>query len=73
MAALDTIEGRVAAAVSEIDADGVLSWRFGELARAGYRPDDAVLLARAPEVDLHVAVDLVLRGCEPALALRILL
>jgi len=73
MAALDTVEGRIAAAVSEIDADGVLSWRFRQLARAGYRPNDAALLARASEVDLHVAVDLLSRGCDQDTALRILL
>jgi len=35
MAALDTAELTAVAAVSEIDVDGVLSWRFGELRRAG--------------------------------------
>ena len=73
MSALETAELRVAAAVEETDADGVLTWRYESLRRAGYLPNDAARLARARSVDLHQAVELVERGCEPAIALRILL
>ena len=51
----------------------VTGWRLEELRRAGYDERSALLLALRGEVDLHVATDLVRRGCPPATALRILL
>ena len=48
-------------------------WRSEVLERAGYRPDAAEQLAQRTDVDLHRAVELVERGCPPALALEILL
>ena len=52
--------------------DGVvLAWRLEGLLRAGYRPEQASKLARC-QVDLHLAVDLVRRGCPHELACRIL-
>ena len=51
----------------------VLEWRFSQLAKSGYGIDDAIVLATHTDVDLHLASDLVARGCPPALALRILL
>lgn len=51
----------------------VLRWRFDELVRVGYEPDDAKVLASHPEVDLHRAVELLKRGCPQATALHILL
>jgi len=51
----------------------VLEWRFSQLAKSGYGIDDAIVLATHTDVDLHLASDLVARGCSPALALRILL
>lgn len=48
-------------------------WRADELQRAGYPRTAAVELAARPDVDLHGAVELLERGCEPELALRILL
>ena len=51
----------------------VLEWRFSQLAKSGYGIDDAIVLATNTDVDLHLASDLVARGCPPALALRILL
>ena len=50
----------------------VLSWRYGVLREAGYARDDAFILARAP-VDVHVAADLLARGCPSRTALEILL
>ena len=73
MSFLETAELCIAAAVEETDADGVLTWRYASLRRAGYLPNDAARLARARAVDLHQAVELLERGCEPAVALRILL
>jgi hypothetical protein len=58
-------------------ADGeprrVLRWRVDQLRRAGYPPGDAELLAERPEVDLHLAADLVRHGCPVATAREILL
>ena len=57
----------------EGEQTAVLEWRFSQLAKSGYGIDDAVVLATHTDVDLHLASDLVARGCPPALALRILL
>lgn len=53
----------------EPDVEG---WRFDVLIRAGYPPRLAHALARSG-ADLHLAAELVARGCEPQLAARILL
>jgi hypothetical protein len=63
----------IRAAVGEVDVDGVLGWRYEQLAAAGYEPRDAARLARRREVDLHAARALLRRGCPPETALRILL
>jgi hypothetical protein len=47
-------------------------WRAQALEQAGYLPAEAALLARRQDVDLHVAVDLLRKGCPRSLALRIL-
>jgi hypothetical protein len=51
----------------------VLSWRLAQLAEAGYDDDEAVVLAVSSDIDLHRAVDLLLKGCPHSTALRILL
>jgi hypothetical protein len=48
-------------------------WRLDSLERAGYDAESAAVLAASPEVDLHLAVSLVERGCSVDLALQILL
>jgi hypothetical protein len=48
-------------------------WRTGELERAGYSRRAAGRLAARQDIDLHLAVGLLERGCSPELALRILL
>jgi len=53
--------------------DAVRRWRLQELVRAGYEPCDALVLSGQPELDLHIAIDLVKRGCPPRTAVRILL
>jgi hypothetical protein len=68
MATLDTSEPTAPPEIVR-----VLDWRFAELLRAGYQPDQAERLAVAAEVDLHTAVQLLARGCPPGLAERILL
>jgi hypothetical protein len=59
--------------LADHEVETVLRWRFEELVRVGYEAGEAMVLATHVEVDLHAAVDLVARGCEPATALRILL
>ena len=51
----------------------VLRWRFQQLCRAGFEPEDATVFATNTAGDLHRALDLVQRGCLPKLALQILL
>ena len=55
------------------DADSalVLSWRFEVLFRAGYSRNQAFQLAREG-ADLHLATELLERGCPVELALEIL-
>jgi len=55
------------------EAECVIGWRLCSLGDAGYGFDDALALAVQPEVDLHLAADLLRRGCPPETALRILL
>ncbi len=56
-----------------IDLEVVEQWRLDTLARAGYDAESAAVLAASPEIDLHLAVSLLERGCPVALALQILL
>ena len=53
--------------------DRIENWRHDALARAGYDPESAVVLAASHDVDLHAAVSLLERGCSVELALQILL
>ena len=48
-------------------------WRADELIRVGYDATQAMSLAVRHDVDLHLAAELLERGCPPDLALRILL
>ena len=58
---------------TETEQERIERWRTEELLRAGYEPAAASLLAARLDVDLHYAIDLLRAGCEPGLALRILL
>jgi len=51
----------------------LISWRLATLKQAGYDGRAALFLARQVEIDLHRATDLLLDGCPPETALRILL
>jgi hypothetical protein len=57
----------------ETEGERIMRWRARELARAGYAELDAAELAVRTDVDLHLAVELLERGCPPKTALRILL
>jgi hypothetical protein len=48
-------------------------WRHEALTRAGYDAEAATVLAASHDVDLHLAVELLRRGCTVELALQILL
>lgn len=48
-------------------------WRAEELERAGFDPRAAATIAARHDIDLHLAGDLLRRGCAPELALQILL
>jgi hypothetical protein len=58
---------------TETESERIQRWRAEELERAGYDESDAAELAGRPDVDLHLAVDLLERGCPSSTALRILL
>ena len=53
------------------DAD-VVRWRRDRLVQAGFTPRTAWRLAHDSRFDLHGLIELVERGCEPQLAVRIL-
>ncbi len=55
------------------EAEQVESWRFDVLIEAGYPPELAEKIAKDPGADLHLAVELVERGCSPARAAEIVL
>jgi hypothetical protein len=59
--------------LDEDEVESVLRWRLGELIKAGYGLDHALLLTTHLGVDLEVAIDLPRRGCPHATAMRILL
>jgi hypothetical protein len=53
------------------EAKAVVAWRRQRLCGVGFDPSMAEALARNPRVDLHALLDLVDKGCPPALAARI--
>ena len=59
--------------VPDLEIEQVERWRLESLERAGYDLEAAAVLAASHEVDLHLAVDLLRRGCPVDVALQILL
>jgi hypothetical protein len=57
----------------ETEPERIFLWRLGALCRAGYGERLAFKLALRPDVDLHLAVSLLARGCCEGTAARILL
>lgn len=55
-----------------LETERVVAWRREQLAASGFPPALARRLARDPRYDLHALIQLVERGCPPALAVRIL-
>ena len=56
--------------VSELTVE---DWRFQQLVGAGWCEQHALVLAASRDVDLHLACDLLAEGCDPDIALQILL
>ncbi len=59
--------------LQETEAERVERWRAEELERAGYELSAAAMLAASASVDLHLAIDLLSRGCPQDTAMQILL
>jgi hypothetical protein len=54
------------------ESGAVIGWRRGRLVAAGFAPELAAFLAGDCRIDLHAVLELIDRGCPPALAARIL-
>lgn len=54
------------------EQERIEQWRAHALERAGYDADAAVELAARSDIDLHLAVELLEKGCPTETALRIL-
>jgi hypothetical protein len=59
-------------AVHERRRDEVGAWRDLQLRQAGFPSELAARLGRERRYDVHALIELAERGCEPALAARIL-
>jgi hypothetical protein len=57
---------------SEGTRQGLVRWRREQLVESGFPFPVAARLAKDSRYDLHALIDLVERGCPPALAVRIL-
>ena len=66
------IETPIAPTRTARERETVTSWRIERLVGAGYPADAALVLALDREVDLHLAVSLLERGCASDTALEIL-
>ena len=66
------IETPIATTRTARERETVTSWRIERLVGAGYPEDAALVLALDRDVDLHLAVSLLERGCPPDTALQIL-
>ena len=67
-----SIQTPAASPPSERERDEVISWRVERLLAAGYDGEASLVLALDRDVDLHLAVSLLERGCPPDTALQIL-
>ena len=56
----------------DTESERVMLWRTEEMERAGYAPAEARELAERMYVDLHLAIELVRKGCPAETAVRIL-
>jgi hypothetical protein len=58
--------------VRELQRDDVGAWRKLQLQQAGFPPLLAEQIGRDARYDVHALIELAERGCDPALAARIL-
>jgi hypothetical protein len=58
---------------AETELERTIRWRSDELENAGYQAEEASVLARRMDVDLHVAASMLRSGCPNETALKILL
>jgi hypothetical protein len=56
---------------AETEEEQVVAWRREQLAAAGFSLPLAARVAGDPRYDLHALIELVERGCDPELAVRI--
>jgi hypothetical protein len=54
------------------DRDEVVRWRCDQLVESGFSPARAATIAKNAQYDLHALIELVERGCQADLAVRIL-
>jgi hypothetical protein len=54
------------------ELDEVFRWRCDQLVAAGFADELAARIAEDAHYDLHALIELVERGCQPELAIRIL-
>lgn len=59
--------------VIDTEWERVQRWRKEELIRAGFDRNDAVALAARHDIDLHLAIELIERGCPHQTAIDILI
>ena len=52
--------------------DQVVRWRCEQLVESGFGPALAARIAEDTHYDLHALIELVDRGCQPELAVRVL-
>ena len=57
---------------AEREGADVITWRYRQLADAGFEASLAAVLSADRRWDLHALLELVERGCPPQLAARIL-
>ena len=57
---------------TQIEEEQVVAWRRERLAEAGFSLPLAARVAGDPRYDLHALIELVERGCDPVVAVRIL-
>ena len=72
MSSAMAVQTPIAPTRAERERDGVTSWRVERLLEAGYGAEASLVLALDRDVDLHLAVSLLDRGCPPDTALAIL-
>lgn len=67
-----SIQTPIAPTRAERERDEVTAWRAERLRAAGYDAEATLVIALDRDVDLHLAVSLLERGCPPDTALQIL-